>query len=239
MSPSTKRVLVVQHAEPENLGRIAEAVTGEHLEYACIRPDLGQPIPSNLNGYGGLILMGGPQSVYQEDQFPYLRAEKALTAHAITSDRPVLGICLGSQILAEVLGSRVQPGRAFELGWKKVTLSPRVADDPVLGRTSDVLMPLHWHGDVYDLPPGSEPVGSSELTPVQGFAFRKRFYGILFHLETTLNQLVAMVKAFPEDVSRAGLTAEALLVEAPARLAALREPGLEVFRRWASLISVQ
>lgn len=236
MPSNTRRILVLQHAEPEHLGRIAEALMHEGVDYTYLRPDLGQPIPAKLDGYQGLVVMGGPQSVYKENLFPFLRAEKALTRHAVETNRPVLGVCLGSQILAEVLGSRVQPSGAFELGWKKVTLSVEVADDPVLGHLPRAITPLHWHGDVYDLPPGAKPIGSSELTPVQGFAWKERFYGLLFHLETTLKQVSAMVEVFQSDVLRSGMTPAALLAEAPDRVEALRKRSLEVFRRWAALV---
>ena len=237
MSSTTKRVLVLQHAEPEHLGRIAAALTHEHVEYGYLRPDLGQVVPSSLDGYGGLVVMGGPQSVYEEDQFPYLKAEKTLVRHAVVTNRPVLGVCLGSQILAEVLGSRVRPGGTFEVGWKNVTLSTEATDDPILGHLSKVITPLNWHGDVYDLPPDARLIGSSELTPVQGFASKGRFYGLLFHLETTIEQLTAMVEVFPDDVRRGGMTPSTLIEEAPSRLEALRETGFEVFRRWAALVS--
>jgi GMP synthase (glutamine-hydrolysing) len=226
----------LQHSNVEHLGRIAKALTQENVEYTYIRPDLGQPVPATLDGYHGLVVMGGPQSVYEEDQFPFLKAEKSLTRDAVATNRPVLGVCLGSQILAAVLGSRVYAGKMFELGWKNVTISPEATDDPVLKHLPREITPLHWHGDVYDLPPGAKCVGSSQLTPVQGFVCSQRFYGFLFHLEAELEQIAAMVATFPDDVRRGSATQSALLAEAPERVAALRDLGLEVFRRWAALL---
>ena len=236
MHSYNKRVLVLQHAEPEHLGHIAEALTQEGVGYTYLRSDLGQPIPKTLDGYQGLIVMGGPQSVYEEDRFPFLRAEKSLAHHAILMNRPVLGVCLGSQILAEVLGSRVYPGSAFELGWKKVRLSSEAAYDPLLNHLQGEITPLHWHGDVYDLPEGAKPIGSSEIASVQGFSWEERAYGFLFHLEMTPAQLAAMVEAFPDDVARGSTTPAAIMAEAAEGFAALIEPGLEVFRRWAKLL---
>lgn len=232
----TRKVLVLQHVEPEHLGRIGDALTDEGVEFTYLRPDLGQPIPRRLTGFSGLIVMGGPQSVYEEDRFPYLAAEKALVRHAIETECPVLGVCLGSQILAEVLGSRVYSGGAFELGWKKVTISPEAANDYVLGGLPEIITPLHWHGDIYDLPPGATLIGSSELTPVQGFISQGIFYGLLFHLEITPAQLSMMVEGFPNDVHRSGTTPAALLAEATEHAEIMREQGQVVFRRWASLV---
>ena len=236
MDSANKRVLVLQHAGPEHLGRIAKALTQQRVEYTYVRPDLGEMIPSSMDGFAGLILMGGPQSVYEEDKFPFLRADKSLTRHAVSTNRPVLGVCLGSQILAEVLGSRVHPGAMFELGWKKVMISAEVAEDPVLGHLPREIVPLHWHGDVYYLPGGAKPAGSSELTPVQGFVCSQRLYGLLFHLEPELEQVAAMAATFPNDVRRGGVKPTALLAEAPKRVEALRENGVEVFRKWALLL---
>jgi GMP synthase (glutamine-hydrolysing) len=193
-------------------------------------------VPATLDGYQGLVIMGGPQSVYEEDRFPYLKAEKALTRHAVETNRPVLGVCLGSQILAEVLGSSVRGSGSLELGWKKVTLSPQGQKDSLLKHLPHELTPLHWHGDIYDLPPGAELLAASEMTAVQAFAWKKRCYGFLFHLEATLKQILAMTQLFPEDVLRGGTTPEALAAESQRYLEAIHEPVLKLFREWATLV---
>lgn len=229
-------VLVVQHAEAEHLGRIAEALTTEGVDYQSIRADLGEPIPTRLNGFSGLILMGGPQGVYEDARFPFLKSEKSLTQQAINENLPILGVCLGSQILAEVLGSKVRPSGSFEVGWRDVKLASECANDPVLGSLPSMLRPLHWHGDAYDLPPGSKAIGFSSMTPVQGFFLSGKFYGLLFHLEMTLAQLTAMVDGFPDELLRGGITPGMVMKTAGEHLAALREPGLQMFRQWAALV---
>jgi GMP synthase-like glutamine amidotransferase len=200
MTHNAKRILVIQHAPDEHLGRIGDVLRNEGVAYDTLRPDLGEAVPAALNSYSGLIILGGPQSVYEEDKYPFLKLEKQLTHDAVTKNRPIFGVCLGSQILAEVLGSRVYAGQSFEAGWKRVILASEIKYDGVLGQLPSVITPLHWHGDVYDLPRGAVPVGSSDATPVQGFAWQERFYGVLFHIEVTLAQVAAMSAAFPEDL---------------------------------------
>jgi GMP synthase-like glutamine amidotransferase len=236
MDSRNRRVLVLRHAEPEHLGAIAHALVLEGVGYTYVSPYGGQDVPVTLDGFGGLVLMGGPQSVYEEDKYPFLKEEKRLTSQAIERDVPVLGVCLGSQLLAEVLGSKVHSGAVFELGWKKVMLNPEASSDRVLGHLPKEITPFHWHGDIYDLPPGAKLLASSQLTQVQGFAFRDRFYGLLFHLEVGTEQIAAMTATFPDDVRRGGATTEGIMAESPERVEALRDSGVEAFRRWAALV---
>ena len=231
-----RRVLVLQHAEPEHLGRFADALAAAGLSGTTLRPDLGQPLPDRLNGFQGLIVMGGPQSVYDEAHFPFLKEEKVLVRRALVSDLPIFGVCLGSQLLADVLEATVREGERLEVGWKDVTLSADVMNDPVLSCLPPTFTPLHWHGDIYDLPAGAKSVGSSAGTAVQGFIWNQRVYALLFHLEMTVDQVEAMAAMFPEDVRRGDTTMEKLLAEAPYRVEALRSYCLNVFGRWASLV---
>ncbi len=233
---SAARILVLQHADPEHLGLIAEAVRSVGASVHTVRADLDQPVPSSLDGYSGLIIMGGPQAVYEEETYPYLRAEKRLTREAIDSTIPVLGVCLGSQIIADVLGSHVRPGLTGEVGWKEVQRDPRAANDPVISALPETFTPLHWHGDVYDLPPKAVPIAASDITPVQGFTYGGHVYAILFHLEMTEHQIYEMVELFPDDVRYGGFEPQSLISETAARTAAIKPLALSVFSRWARLV---
>lgn len=233
---TTRRVLVLQHAEPEHLGLIADALTEEGVQYSYIRTDLDVPVPEEIEPHQGLVVMGGYQSVYEEQQYPYLRGEKTLIRKVIRSGRPVLGICLGSQLLAEALGSQVRSSGSFELGWKKVYISSDVSNDPVLKHLPRIIEPMHWHGDIYGLPAEAVSVGASDQTAVQGFVWRQRCYGFLFHLETTVAQVSQMAQTFPKDVVRGGLTTDALLAQAQDRIPGLHNVAMTAFRNWARLL---
>lgn len=237
MSDSIPRVLVFQHADPEHPGLIADALREIGGTLATVRGDLGQSVPESIDGYSGLIIMGGPQSVYEEDKFPYLRDEKRLARQAIDNNIPLIGVCLGSQIIADVLGSEVHPSGGVEIGWKGVSRSAEVANNPVLAPLPQTFTPLHWHGDVYDLPDGATSIGSSEMTPVQGFIYGETTYALLFHLEMTEQQITEMATLFPEDVRRGGLEPEKLLSETPAYATALKPAATEIFTRWAKLLT--
>ena len=234
--PRPRRVLIFQHAEPEHPGLITTALESVGVESEIIRTDLGGALPPSLEGSDGLIIMGGPQSVYEEDRFPFLKGEKLLAREAVDKGKPMLGVCLGSQIIADVLGADVRPGGGMELGWRDVRRSPAVADDEVLSSLPDSFTPMHWHGDVFDLPAGAASIGGSDMTPVQGFVYGRHVYALLFHLEMTEHQIRQMAELFPDDLHRANVDRETLLDEIPARLEALRVTALNVFASWTRLL---
>jgi len=205
------------------------------LDHVVVRSDLGHPLPDSLAGYAGLVIMGGPQSARELHLYPYLEDEMTLLQQALVSRLPILGICLGAQLLARALGSELHLGKAPEIGWHEVTVNKEVSSDPVLRCLPPRITPLHWHGDRFDLPAGSTPVGSSDLEPVQGFGWQQRAYGLLFHLEVDLSQIIKMSLAFPDEMRAAGVDQDDLLAHAPERLRVLRSVGSEFFRLWAGL----
>jgi GMP synthase (glutamine-hydrolysing) len=174
-----KRILVVLHSESEPLGALAEPIDTAGLG---VDTRLAfESLPGSLAGYGGLIVMGGSMGVYEADRFPFLSLEVALLREALNARLPALGVCLGSQLLAAAGGARVYPGAAPEVGWWPVT---RLAEDPWLAGWPRRLEPLHWHGDTFDLPPGSVHLVSSEQYPHQAFRLGSAL-GLQFHVEAT------------------------------------------------------
>ena len=216
-------------------GLIAHALAERGVDFTYVRPFAGDTVPTEIGPFQGLIVMGGPQSARDDAAFPYIKAEKDLVRDAVQAEIPMLGVCLGSQILAAVLGGRVSVARDFELGWKVVTLAAEIADDPVVGQLPSAFTPMHWHGEIFDLPPECNAIGSSTMTPLQGFVFRRHAFGLLFHLEMTEEQLAAMTRAFPEDVRRGRVNTADLLQQARARLETLYQPAMNLFGSWANL----
>jgi GMP synthase (glutamine-hydrolysing) len=226
-----KTVIVLQHHPVETLGTIAHALTGRLIR--TIRTFAGDPVPQSMADADALVVMGGPQSVYEQDRFPYLRDELRLIADALQRDRPILGVCLGSQLLAAALGAEVKPGKQKEIGWLPVT----VGDDPLWGDAPRQITALHWHGDVFALPAGATSLASSALTLQQAFRYGHYAYGLLFHLEVTAAQMAEMVTRFADELQAAGVDARAILAGTKQHLPALQAFGAGVFGRWATLIS--
>jgi GMP synthase (glutamine-hydrolysing) len=224
-------VLILQHHAAETPGAIAEALTGTRIR--TVHAFAREPVPVTMDNVDALVVMGGPQSVYEQDRFPYLRQELRLIEDALHRDLPILGVCLGSQLLAAALGADVTPGKQKELGWLPVT----VREDPLWGDAPRQFTAFHWHGDVFALPAGATLLASSALTPVQAFRHGKKAIGLLFHLEVTAPQVAEIVTLFADALHPAGVDARAILAGMKKHLAPLQAIGAGVFGRWATLIS--
>ena len=142
----------LHHVACEQLGMLAAALQAAKLEVRSIQAHAGEPVPVTLDGIDGLIVMGGPMGVHDTDQYPFLRDELRLIEQALKRELPILGVCLGSQLLATALGARVRPGKRKELGWHPLALTPDAGQDPLWKDVGSPFTGFHWHGDVYDLP---------------------------------------------------------------------------------------
>jgi GMP synthase (glutamine-hydrolysing) len=226
------KIWVMQHHPVENLGSIADALEGAALAWQYVRTFEGQPVPKDMKGAGGLILMGGPQSAYDDKDFPSLKDELRLIESALKDDRPVLGVCLGSQLLAAALGAKVHKGTRREIGWHPVKLTGEAKGDRLLQGVPEQFTAFHWHGDIFDLPKDSVALASSEITPIQAFRHRDKAYGFLCHLEVTEGSVRGMVREFTDEVKHASLRA-AIMDGIDDNAEPLAEISETVFGRWA------
>ena len=230
------KIWVLQHHPVEDLGRIAEALEEAALAWQYVRVFQRAPIPSDMKGAGGLVVMGGPESVYQLERYPYLRDEMRLIESALSDNRPILGVCLGAQLLAAVLGASVKRSESREIGWYPVRLTEAAHNDRLMHGLPAEFIAAHWHSDVFDLPHGAVALASSEMTPIQAFSFGDKAYGLLFHAEITEDRIRQLVNEFAEDLKRVGVDGDSYLARAPEYMPALSEIGAAVFSRWAAPI---
>lgn len=229
-------VLILQHAACEHAGNIAAALRRADRDNATLELFAGQSVPDDINSYAGLIIMGGPMSVYEALKYPFIRDEIRLITQALERNKPVLGVCLGSQMLAAALGAKVYPGTEKEIGWYAVSKLPGAADDAVFDPLPDSFMAMHWHGDIFDLPADAVPLLRSELTALQAFRFGTHAYGLLCHLELTYPQIDQMTREFQTELKQAGISGGDILRAWPRHGAAMEQLGGEIFSRWVGLL---
>ncbi|MFY9488457.1 MAG: type 1 glutamine amidotransferase [Solirubrobacterales bacterium] len=172
-------VLVVQHVDWEGPHRISDALQRAGLSIDLRRPLSGDELPA-ADELAAAVFMGGPMNVDQIDQFPELQIEREWLIAALSIDLPLLGVCLGAQLIARAAGATVRPGLRPEIGWARVDVTD--PNDPVIGGLAPAAQVLHWHGDIFDLPNGARPLATSEQTALQAFRLRSA-WGVLFHAE--------------------------------------------------------
>ena len=147
-----------------------------------------------------LIVMGGPMGVCDELQYPWLPEEKIFIRKAIEQGKTVIGICLGSQLIAEVLGAKVYPNKQKEIGWYDVRLSETAKELELFKNFEEHFPVFHWHGDTFDLLAGSKHLISSEVCRNQAFLFNEKVLGLQFHFEVTERTLTSMVEHGKEEL---------------------------------------
>lgn len=229
-------VCVIQHSAAEPPGRIAEVLRAAGWELRLIRTYRREEVPERLKEERGLVVLGGPMSVYDKTRFPSLAAERQLIGDALARHLPVLGIGLGSQLLATTLGATVVPGFRKELGWHSVQFTPSAAKDPLWRGLTENLMAFHWHGDRFDCPPDAVSLARSDLTDCQAFGWGPSAYGMLFHLEVDQRAITRMTRAFQAETIETGQRPEEILEGASAYLPTLARVGTEVFQRWVRFL---
>jgi len=161
-------VWILQHVACETPGIIAGVLKSQGLSAQTIRPFRSQPVPKRMGDTVGLIVMGGPMGVYDQRSYPFLLDEMRLIEDALKQGKPILGVCLGSQLLAAAVGAKVTKGERKEIGWYPVTLTGSARTDRLWKGVEPSFVAYHWHGDIFELPRGALSLASSDLTECQG-----------------------------------------------------------------------
>jgi GMP synthase-like glutamine amidotransferase len=193
------RVQVFQHVPFEGLGSLESVFTAAQVRIAYTRWSQGEPSPP-LQSFDLLVIMGGPMGVYDEEQHPWLKEEKLALKRALDAGKPVLGICLGAQLLAEVLGGAVTRNPHREIGWFPVERVSTIPASWVSGCFPERFTTFHWHGDTFAIPPGAAHLFSSEGCSHQGFCWKDRAVGLQFHPEITPEAITSWLENGAEDL---------------------------------------
>ena len=193
--------LVLQHIDCEDLGTIEQAMIHRGISYRYVRLFDGDPLPEDIKNYSGLIILGGPMNVYEEDVYPYLKDEDILIKEAVKRRIPVLGICLGGQLIAKATGAKVNKGAKKEIGWYDLLLTPGGKADKVFKNSPERLTVFQWHGDTFDIPSDATHLAGSVLFPNQAFRIGDNIYGLQFHLEVTQKMISRWINEYKDELS--------------------------------------
>lgn len=216
---------MVQHTPTEGPGLLAAVLAGAEMPNRIVRLDLGESLPDPAD-VSGVVVMGGPMGVHDTADHPWLVSEKRWLAEAVDAGLPVLGVCLGAQLVAAALGADVTTGPSPEIGIGRITLDAEGLIDPLLGPEGDQLPVVHWHGDTFAIPDGATRLASSDRYQNQAFRYGDRVYGLQFHLEVDDEVAASWAPDLPAGITLDG--PDRRLVE---------ETGRRVFSRFIELAS--
>lgn len=228
------KIMVIQHIGCEPLGLFAEEATGI-AEFTYLRPFMDEPIPDSLDGWDSLIILGGPMAVYEPDENLCLNDEISLIAKAIREDFPVLGICLGSQLIAAAGGAAVYPGPHREAGWGEVELTGAGVKDPIFAGLPSPLPVFQLHGDTFDLPPGATRLATNDKYANQAFRLGSNIYGLQFHVEVTSDLVKEWAGFYKDYIAGAGISPDNLLEDIRPKSEALRPVASRIIKRFLQL----
>jgi GMP synthase-like glutamine amidotransferase len=199
-------ILSVQNIACETLGTLEQMFRSDGFDIEKVNAQRN-PVPASSKGYGAIIVLGGPMAVY--DDLPYLQREQDLIRDAIKNDVPVLGVCLGSQLIAQAAGGRVYRGKQKEIGWHSVYVTPASSNDIFRGVTDKTIRVFQWHGDTYNLPANAKILAYSNLYP-QAFRIGPAV-GIQFHLEVDRRLIDSWMQEYSVEVGAEKIKPESIL----------------------------
>ena len=229
---------MLQHIVCEPPGVYEDVLLERGAAIHRVELDEGEPLP-DWREFEAIVAMGGPMSVNDDAELPWLTREKEAIGEAVRAGKPFWGACLGVQLLAASLGARVYPGPRPEVGLMPVALTDEALSDPVFAGLPRELLTLQWHGDTFDLPDGAVRLAGSPAYPNQAFRWGSHAYGVQFHLEVSVEMARewAEVPAYAESLDRVlgPGSLPRLITELEERSGEILEHGRGMFSRWLDL----
>jgi GMP synthase (glutamine-hydrolysing) len=226
-----KRACAIRHVAFEDAGSFTAVLAGHgyHLDYLETGVDdfAGLSEPPEL-----LIVLGGPIAAYDEDLYPVIAHEVAAIERQIAADKPVLGVCLGAQLIARALGARVYPGSAKEIGWAPLSPSEAGERSCLAPLAQNDWQVLHWHGDTFDLPQGALRLASTSVAENQAFSLGPRILGLQFHVEAQSQALEQWLIGHAAEIAQANVDIPGLREDTKRWGAGLERAGASVLDAW-------
>jgi len=231
-----KPVRIFRHIDCEGPGYLAERLQYRDVPFELVRIDAAEPVPEGLDAVSGLVFMGGPMSV--NDDLPWIGQELALIRRAAAAGMPVLGHCLGGQLLAKALGGEVGPNPVKEIGWHAVRRAERAGSSRFAAAIPDSFEPFHWHGETFSLPQDAVLLLENDACAHQAFAV-DRMLGFQCHVEMTGELVREWVSRYADELSDPSSTvqsAAAILADLERRTAAMQRVADGIYDAWIATL---
>ena len=205
------RIHFLEHAPHERPGSISDWAADRGYEVSGSRLFLDDPLPQH-EYFQMLVVLGGPMSVHDVERHPWLREEKHFIERAIEHGMPVLGICLGAQLIADVLGAEVTPMNQKEIGWHEIITTPEARKHSIVSAFPERFTAFHWHGETFSIPDGATSIGHSQACMHQGFTLGDRIVALQFHPEMTPRLAESFVKEAAHELRPAPFIQDQLTI---------------------------
>ncbi len=232
------KVIVLQHVANEGLGIIEPILAKRDLIPQFVKLYEGDEVPESIDRVAALIILGGPMSVNDVENHPYIKDEIRLIQDAFRFGTSILGICLGAQLIAKAAGATVYKGKEKEIGWYDISLTPSGKRDPLFGSMPDTLKVFQWHGETFDMPVGATRLATSDLFPNQLLRVVGHAYAMQFHLEVDEPMIRSFIEAGAEELAelKGAIDPDAILNDIPKYIEELNEHGRRFLDAFFSLV---
>jgi GMP synthase-like glutamine amidotransferase len=227
-------VLIFRHSPTEGPGYFATFLDRHGIPWQLVRIDAGDAVPANLNGVSGVCLMGGPMSV--NDDLPWIPPLLSLIREAVASSIPVIGHCLGGQLMAKALGGAVGANPVKEIGWGDVRVTDTNTARNWVGDATQTMLAFHWHGETFSVPPGATRILDSAYCANQAYVLDDRHIGMQCHVEMTPELIASWCDNGAAEIAASDSPAvqspAAIQADLPSRTAQLHQLADKIYSRW-------
>ncbi len=234
-----KPVLIVQNDAHEGAGSLATLLAQRGIDQHVVQGFGAKYSELASDRFSALVVLGGAQSAYETDKYTFLKKEMALCRDFVDAQKPLLGFCLGAQILAAALGGEVVPGKQKEIGWYDLTLRSEAKEDPLMRNHPSKLLAYHFHGDVIQNVPQAITLASSDMTPLQAFRYGPNAYGFQYHAEVDRSLLADMCRNNHDYLAANGIDAESLISDSQSHLPDFERHCTAMLKGWIELLRAE